>query len=138
MINFKEQKVIRIIGIFLLVEMVTPLLLLRRFILLPNTKRWKISGYQYITQVLHYPGSHGKRPVTAELTYRDGYGTYWLPFSLLAFRYATVLHQWVYIDQHYQLPSLKTMSGFSSTGATILDDIEALPHGSAFWRNITQ
>ena len=29
------------------------------------------------------------------------------------------------------------MSGFSSTGATILDDIERLPHGLLFWRSFT-
>ncbi len=32
----------------------------------------------------------------------------------------------------------ETMSGFSTTGATILADIEALPHGILFWRSITQ
>lgn len=32
----------------------------------------------------------------------------------------------------------ETISGFTSTGATILDDIEALPHGLLFWRSITQ
>ncbi|MDR0892725.1 MAG: TrkH family potassium uptake protein [Mediterranea sp.] len=32
----------------------------------------------------------------------------------------------------------ETMSGFTSTGATILNDIEALPHGVLFWRAMTQ
>lgn len=32
----------------------------------------------------------------------------------------------------------ETMSGFTSTGSTILDDIEALPHGLLFWRSFTQ
>jgi trk system potassium uptake protein TrkH len=32
----------------------------------------------------------------------------------------------------------ETMSGVSSTGATILDDIERLPHGLLFWRSMTQ
>ena len=32
----------------------------------------------------------------------------------------------------------ETMSGFSSTGATILNDIEKLPHGLLFWRSMTQ
>lgn len=32
----------------------------------------------------------------------------------------------------------ETISGFTSTGATILDDIEALPHGLLFWRSMTQ
>lgn len=32
----------------------------------------------------------------------------------------------------------ETMSGFTTTGATILDNIEALPHGMLFWRSLTQ
>jgi len=31
----------------------------------------------------------------------------------------------------------ETMSGFSTTGATILTDIEVLPHGLLFWRSFT-
>ncbi|MEM7028758.1 MAG: potassium transporter TrkG [Chloroflexota bacterium] len=31
----------------------------------------------------------------------------------------------------------ETMSGFSTTGGTILNDIEALPHGLLFWRSFT-
>jgi trk system potassium uptake protein len=32
----------------------------------------------------------------------------------------------------------ETISGFTTTGATILTDIEALPHGLLFWRSLTQ
>ena len=32
----------------------------------------------------------------------------------------------------------ETMSGFTSTGATVLDNIESLPHGLLFWRGMTQ
>lgn len=32
----------------------------------------------------------------------------------------------------------ETMSGFTSTGATILDDIDSLPKGLLFWRSVTQ
>ena len=32
----------------------------------------------------------------------------------------------------------ETMSGFTTTGATILNDIESLPHGLLFWRSFTQ
>ena len=32
----------------------------------------------------------------------------------------------------------ETMSGFTTTGATIIDDVEALPHGLIFWRSMTQ
>ncbi len=32
----------------------------------------------------------------------------------------------------------ETMSGFTTTGATILDHIERMPHGILFWRSLTQ
>ncbi|MGI6232458.1 MAG: TrkH family potassium uptake protein [Prevotella sp.] len=32
----------------------------------------------------------------------------------------------------------ETMSGFTTTGATIIDDVEQLPHGILFWRSLTQ
>ncbi len=32
----------------------------------------------------------------------------------------------------------ETMSGFTTTGSSILDNIEALPHGMLFWRSIIQ
>jgi trk system potassium uptake protein len=32
----------------------------------------------------------------------------------------------------------ESMSGFTTTGATILTDIESMPHGVIFWRSITQ
>ncbi|CAK7064012.1 MAG: Trk system potassium uptake protein TrkH [Parabacteroides sp.] len=32
----------------------------------------------------------------------------------------------------------ETMSGFTTTGSTILTDVEALPHGVLFWRSLTQ
>ncbi len=31
----------------------------------------------------------------------------------------------------------ETMSGYTTTGATILDDVEALPHGVLMWRSLT-
>lgn len=42
-----------------------------------------------------------------------------------------------------EIPSItdaffETMSGFTTTGATILDDIEGLPHSMLFWRSFTQ
>jgi trk system potassium uptake protein TrkH len=32
----------------------------------------------------------------------------------------------------------ETMSGFSTTGATVIDNVEALPHGILFWRSLMQ
>ena len=44
---------------------------------------------------------------------------------------------------HGSIPSytdafFETMSGFTTTGASILNDIESLPHGLLFWRSMTQ
>ena len=71
------------------------------------------------------------------LNRRDGYvivSTAWIAFSLFGMLP-------YYIGGY--IPSVtdaffETMSGFSSTGATILDDIESLPHGILFWRSMTQ
>ena len=71
------------------------------------------------------------------LNRRDGYvivSVAWVTFSLFGML--------PYYIRGY-IPNVadaffETMSGFSSTGATILDDIEALPHGLLFWRSMTQ
>src|SRR5690606_15031984 len=44
---------------------------------------------------------------------------------------------------HGSVPSytdafFETMSGFTTTGATILTNVEALPHGLLYWRSLTQ
>lgn len=68
---------------------------------------------------------------------RDGYVI--VSFAWLAFSLFGMLP--FYISGH--IPTItnaffETMSGFTSTGATILDDIESLPHGLLFWRSMTQ
>ena len=39
---------------------------------------------------------------------------------------------------HFTDAYFETMSGFTTTGATILDDVECFPHGLLFWRSLTQ
>ena len=68
---------------------------------------------------------------------RDGYlivSLSWIVFSLVGML--------PYVLSGY-IPSVsdaffETMSGFTTTGASILNDIEALPHGLLFWRSMTQ
>ncbi len=58
----------------------------------------------------------------------------WLIFSLfgsLPFRIGG--HIPTYTDAFFE-----TISGFTTTGATILEDIEGLPRGLLFWRSLTQ
>lgn len=71
------------------------------------------------------------------LNRRDGYiivSIAWVTFSLFG-----MLPYYIggYIP-HITDAFFETMSGFSSTGATIVDDIEALPHGILFWRAMTE
>lgn len=72
-----------------------------------------------------------------QLTRRDGYlivTCSWLLFSLFGML--------PYYLSGY-IPNItnaffEAMSGITSTGATILDEVEILPHGLLFWRSMTQ
>ncbi|MFC2139662.1 TrkH family potassium uptake protein [Bacteroidota bacterium] len=74
---------------------------------------------------------------TQEITKRDGYivvSLGWIVMSIFG-ALPFVLHGSIpsYTDAFFE-----TMSGFTTTGASILNDIESLPHGLLFWRSITQ
>lgn len=135
MINFKI--ITRILGILLMLE--TMMLMLCSGISFyyqdeALTDFWVSAAITAGTGLLLYTlGKGGDR----QLTRRDGYvlvSLAWITFSffgMLPF----------YISGY--IPSItnaffETMSGFTSTGATILDNIEELPHGLLFWRSMTQ
>ncbi len=77
------------------------------------------------------------RGAEKQLSRRDGYvivTVSWIAFSLFGMLP-------FYLSGY--IPNItdaffETMSGFSSTGATILNNIESLPHGLLFWRSMTQ
>jgi len=76
------------------------------------------------------------RSYKEELRAKDGFiiVTFgWVLFSLLG---AMPFYISGYIPT-YTDAFFETMSGFSTTGATILKDIEILPHGLLFWRSLT-
>ena len=86
-----------------------------------------------VGSVLVWLGRHADNTVTR----RDGYCI--VAFTWLLFTAFGMLP--FYISG--AIPSIpnaffETMSGFTTTGATILDDIEALSHGMLFWRSFTQ
>ncbi|WP_418696317.1 TrkH family potassium uptake protein [Bacteroides sp.] len=135
MINFKT--IIRIIGVLLLLETVM-------FFACSGVSYyygegdmldfWKAGGITAGVGLLLAAIGKGGDKV---LTRRDGYvlvSLAWVAFSLFGMLP-------FYIGGY--IPNVtdaffETMSGFSSTGATILNDIEALPHGILFWRSMTQ
>jgi len=72
-----------------------------------------------------------------EIRKREGYivvSTGWIITSLFG-AIPFVIHGSIpsYTDAFFE-----TMSGFTTTGASILDNIESLPHGLLFWRSLTQ
>ncbi len=73
----------------------------------------------------------------SELRKKDGYLVVtlgWLSMALFgAIPYLLSGTIPVYADAFFE-----TMSGFTTTGASILTDIEALPHGILMWRSMTQ
>ncbi|MBQ8674447.1 MAG: TrkH family potassium uptake protein [Bacteroides sp.] len=77
------------------------------------------------------------RKAERQLTRRDGYlivSLTWLVFSLFGML-PFLLSGYV---PNVTNAFFEAMSGVSSTGATILDNVEALPHGLLFWRSMTQ
>ncbi len=70
------------------------------------------------------------------LTRRDSFlvvTSVWIIFSAfgtIPFLLGGYLHS--FTDAFFE-----NMSGFTTTGATIIDDVEALPHGILFWRSLT-
>jgi trk system potassium uptake protein TrkH len=87
--------------------------------------------------VVALAGGWGGRHAERKLNRRGGYvivSLAWVAFSLFGML--------PYIISGY-IPRVvdaffETMSGFTTTGASILDNIESLPHGLLFWRSMTQ
>lgn len=135
MINFKT--IIRIIGILLLLE--TIMFLGCSVVSLyygdnDSLAFWKAgaitAGVGLLLAAIGKGGNH-------QLTRRDGYvlvSSAWVAFSLFGMLP-------FYIGGY--IPDItdaffETMSGFTSTGATILNNIDSQPHGILFWRSMTQ
>jgi trk system potassium uptake protein TrkH len=71
------------------------------------------------------------------LSRRDAYlvvTAVWLVFSFFGmFPYLTSGTITNFTDAYFE-----SISGFTTTGSSILDDVESLPHGLLFWRSLTQ
>lgn len=131
-----RRMIFRILGILLLIE--AALFLVSMGVSLA----YKEEDYIYfvytalvnvgVGSLLIFLGRHAKNLVTR----RDGYCI--VAFTWLLFTAFGMLP--FYISG--SIPGLadaffETMSGFTTTGATVLDDIESLSHGMLFWRSFT-
>ena len=83
-----------------------------------------------------YIGKSSKHKEGA-MTRRDGYivvALSWVLFSIFgSLPYYISGYLPSFTDAYFE-----TMSGFTTTGATIIQDVEVIPHGLLFWRSLTQ
>jgi len=76
------------------------------------------------------------KPKNAAVRYREGFmivGLGWIlasVFGALPFLFAGTFPS--FIDALFE-----SVSGFTTTGGTVLSDVESLPHGILFWRSLT-
>ena len=79
----------------------------------------------------------GRKEASNNLSRREAYlvvALTWVVFSLfgtLPFMISGYITN--FTDAYFE-----TMSGFTATGATIIDSVEILPHGLLFWRSLSQ
>jgi trk system potassium uptake protein len=80
---------------------------------------------------------YGFTDLSRDLTIREGYAVVaftWIAVGIMGavpYMLAGVVHRPVHAF-------FESFSGFTTTGATVFADIEALPHGILFWRALTQ
>lgn len=75
-------------------------------------------------------------PGDREVRIRDGFAIVTFGWTLLA-TFGSLPFVFSGADITFTDAFFETMSGFTTTGATILDNVEALPHGLLFWRSFT-
>ncbi|MFQ5651333.1 MAG: TrkH family potassium uptake protein [bacterium] len=75
-------------------------------------------------------------PSDRDIQVREGFGVVTFGWLILA---AFGALPFVFSDTgiSYTDAFFETMSGFTTTGATVLPDVESLPHGLLFWRSFT-
>lgn len=79
-----------------------------------------------------------KRPVdTEDVGYKEGFAIATFSWLLLAI-FGAVPFYLAGAVPSYVNAFFETMSGFTTTGASVISDVESLPHGILFWRNLTQ
>ena len=78
-----------------------------------------------------------RKNTNKELKKRDGYLVVTLGWVVMSL-FGTLPYLISGAIPHFTDAFFETMSGFTTTGASILNDIEAVPKGILFWRSLTQ
>ncbi|HPW65829.1 MAG TPA: potassium transporter TrkG [Salinivirgaceae bacterium] len=129
--------IIHILGILLIVESIVLFIsaLVSYYYNESDIKTFILSGsITFVVGLLFFlPTLKSKRVVSR----RDGYvivSLVWIVFSIfgcLPYFFGGYLQS--FTDAFFE-----TISGFTTTGITTVNDIESLPHGILFWRSLTQ
>jgi trk system potassium uptake protein TrkH len=134
---FNWGQVFRILGVLLLTEaFLMSLSAIVAYIYGENDLKAIVES-SVITAVSGIAGMLIGGKTTKHFGTREGYlvvGLVWIVFSLFGMLPFKLSHYIPSITDAF----FETMSGFTTTGATILTDIEVLPHGLLFWRSMMQ
>lgn len=71
-----------------------------------------------------------------DLTHREGYAVVTSAWAATGF-FGSLPYVLTGVTDSFVAAVFESMSGFTTTGATVFTDIEALPHGILFWRSLT-
>ena len=135
MLNIKL--VIKILGTLLYIEGIFMLLAFGVACIYGENDRLSFLYSALITLSTGAISAFAGRNASKEMTKRDGF--FIVSFAWIIFSFFGCMP---YIFSN-SLPNLtdaffETMSGFTTTGSSVIDNIEALPHGILFWRSLTQ
>lgn len=137
MAEFNARFVSRILGLLLLIEAAFMLLSLFVALLYGGNDVMAFVYSTAITALTGFALSFIGKNHSKELYRREGIfivATSWFFFSLFGLLPFYLSNSIPSITDSF----FETMSGFTTTGATILNNIETLPHGVLFWRSIIQ
>lgn len=135
MLNYKV--IIRTIGLLLIGEGLFMLLSLIVAGIYKDGDSWAFALSAMITTIVGLVAAFATRNAKKNIGKKEGYiivSVVWIFFSLFgSLPYMISGSIPAFHDAFFE-----TISGFTTTGSSILDNIEAMPHGILFWRSLTQ
>ncbi len=129
--------VIRVLGLLLFIE--AAFLFISGFVpFFYSEPDWKnLFGVGFLSLAMAFLTFFTTKNVRSTINKREGYLIVSLVWVVFSFFGALPFYIGGYIPS-YTDAFFETMSGFTTTGASILNNIEAIPHGLLFWRSLTQ
>lgn len=135
--SFNWLQVLRILGILLLIEAGFMLLSAIISIIYHERDLWCIVASAAFTAIVGLFGFFSGHRSRNQIGTREGYlivGLVWIIFSFFGMMPFVLSDSITTITDAF----FETMSGFTTTGATILTDIDHMPKGLLFWRSLMQ